>query len=293
MTQPDDKPQVAFLGTGLMGYPMAANLARAGFPVRVWNRTRQKAEPLGELGLAVAASPAEAATGARYVITMLTDAAAVRAAMEGPDGALAAMAPDAVWLQMSTVGVAGLDELMALAAARGIAFVDAPVIGTRKPAEDGALRILASGPAGVLERCAALWPPLGTVLDGLGEAGTGTRLKLAVNAWVLALNDAAAASIALTQRLGLDGQLFLDAIKGAPTDSAYAHLKGAAMLAGAYPASFTVAGAAKDAGLIAEAAASAGADTALIEAVRGHLEKVVAAGRGDEDMAAVYLAHTG
>jgi 3-hydroxyisobutyrate dehydrogenase len=131
------------------------------------------------------------------------------------------------------------------------------------------------------------------VLDGLGEAGTGTRLKLAVNAWVLALNDAAAASIALTQRLGLDGQLFLDAIKGAPTDSAYAHLKGAAMLAGAYPASFTVAGAAKDAGLIAEAAASAGADTALIEAVRGHLEKVVAAGRGDEDMAAVYLAHTG
>ncbi|MDT4945023.1 MAG: 3-hydroxyisobutyrate dehydrogenase [Pseudonocardiales bacterium] len=282
---------VAFLGAGIMGFPMAANLARAGFAVRVWNRTAEKAAPLAEFGATVAASPADAASGAEFLITMLTDADAVSAAMEGDDGALSAVAPGATWVQMSTVGVRGFQLLAELAAAHGVGFVDAPVLGTRKPAEDGKLRILASGPADLLERCRSLWPPLGTPLDGLGEAGNGTRLKLAVNEWVLALNDATAASITLTQRLGLDGDLFLKAIKGLPTDSPYAHVKGAAMLAGEYAPSFTAASAAKDAHLIAEAAAEVGADTALIEAIRAHLDAVVATGHGAEDMAAVFLAH--
>jgi 3-hydroxyisobutyrate dehydrogenase len=282
---------VAFLGAGIMGFPMAANLARAGFAVRVWNRTAEKAAPLAEFGATVAASPADAASGAEFVITMLTDADAVSAAMEGDDGALSAVAPGATWVQMSTVGVRGFQLLAELAAAHGVGFVDAPVLGTRKPAEDGKLRILASGPTDLLERCRSLWPPLGTPLDGLGEAGNGTRLKLAVNEWVLALNDATAASITLTQRLGLDGDLFLKAIKGLPTDSPYAHVKGAAMLAGEYAPSFTAASAAKDAHLIAEAAAEVGADTALIEAIRAHLDAVVATGHGAEDMAAVFLAH--
>jgi 3-hydroxyisobutyrate dehydrogenase len=285
------RPQVAFLGAGIMGLPMAANLARAGFAVRGWNRTAEKAEPLAELGATVAASPADAAAGAEFVITMLTDADAVSASMERDNGALSAMASDGIWVQMSTVGVRGFQALAELAAGHGVGFVDAPVLGTRKPAEDGKLRILASGPADLLERCRALWPPLGTPLDGLGEAGNGSRLKLAVNAWVLALNDATAASIALTQRLGLDGDLFLQAIKGLPTDSPYAHVKGAAMLAGEFAPSFTSASAAKDAHLIAEAAAEVGADTALIEAIRTHLDAVVAAGHGEEDMAAVFLAH--
>ncbi|HET7369678.1 MAG TPA: NAD-binding protein, partial [Gammaproteobacteria bacterium] len=119
----------------------------------------------------------------------------------------------------------------------------------------------------------------------------GSRLKLAVNQWVLALTDATAASIALAERLGLDGRQFLAAIEGSPTDSPYAHLKGPAMLAGHGPVSFALAGAAKDAGLIAAAGHRAGADTALIDAIGAHLRAAAEAGHASEDMAAVIHAH--
>jgi 3-hydroxyisobutyrate dehydrogenase len=169
--------------------------------------------------------------------------------------------------------------------------VDAPVVGTRKPAEDGTLRVLASGPDEAVRFCRPWFEAMGTVFDGLDGAGQGSRLKLAVNAWVLALNDATAASIALAERFGLDGSLFLDVIDGLPTDSPYAHLKGAAMLSGDAPVSFTVASAAKDAGLIADAARRAPMDSALIGAIHAHLRAVVEDGHGDEDMAAVVRAH--
>lgn len=282
---------VAVLGTGLMGEPMARRLLDGGAAVRVWNRTPEKAAPLAAHGATVAGTAREAAEGADVVVTMLLDATAVEAAMDGPDGGLAGMREGTTWLQMSTVGLDGCARLADLAAGHGVAFVDAPVLGTRKPAEDGTLKVLASGPADVVERCRPVLERFGTVVDGLGAAGAGSRLKLVVNAWLLTLTDATAASLALARRLGLDGRLFLRTIEGTPTDAPYAQLKGSAMLDGLYPASFAVSAAAKDAGLVLDAAHEVGADASLVEAVRHHLDAALMAGYGDDDLAAIFGAY--
>src|SRR6478752_6092317 len=137
-----ENPTVALLGTGTMGAPMARNLARAGMPVRVWNRTRDKAEVLSDVAT-VSDTVADAVEGADVVITVLWDADTVAETMEQTRGHLA---DGAVWLQMSTVGVEASDRLNTLAEDLGVTYVDAPVLGTKKPAEDGALVVLASGP---------------------------------------------------------------------------------------------------------------------------------------------------
>ena len=242
---------IAFLGTGIMGAPMARNTAAAGHDVRVWNRTRQKAEAVD--GVQVAGSPEEAVAGADVVVTVLADGDAVTAAMED-GGALAAMADDALWLQMSTVGIAATEALAALAEERDVPFVDAPVLGTKAPAEQGALTVLASGPDDVHERCAPVFDAVGVKTVWLGQAGTATRAKLVLNHWVLGLTEAVAETVALAEALDIDPQLFLDTIEGGPLDSGYAQMKGGAMIARSFDPSFTLALARKDAGLVLEAA---------------------------------------
>jgi 3-hydroxyisobutyrate dehydrogenase len=186
------------------------------------------------------------------------------------------------------VGEPGSRRLQRHADEQDITFVDAPVLGTRRPAEDGKLRILASGPDDALKRCRPVFDVLGEVVDGVGPAGTGSRLKLAVNTWLLAITDATAAALALAREFGMDGELFLRAIDGTASDSPYAQLKGRAMLAGDYTPSFTAAGAAKDAHLVRDAAESLRLDTRLIDAISAHFDAAVEAGHGGEDMAAVY-----
>ena len=144
-TIPPTAPAIAFLGTGRMGAPMAANLARGGFGVRVWNRTSSRAEALTADGAVVASSPAQAVRDAAIVITMLADGSATEQAATGPDGLLAA-GPGTIWVQMATVGADWTARLASLADARGIVFVDAPVSGSEGPARAGELVILASGP---------------------------------------------------------------------------------------------------------------------------------------------------
>jgi len=287
-----DQPDIAFLGTGLMGQGMVRRLLSGGLTVRVWNRTLAKATPLAEDGATVVASPAEAVDGAGFVITMLSDADAVLAAI-ADSGALAAMTPDAIWVQMSTVGLPGCARLAEAAAAAGVQFVDAPVLGTRQPAEEGKLKILAAGPAELRPRCEPIFAQLGTLFCWLDQVGQASALKLVANSWVLALIDGTATSISLAQHLGVDPQLFLDVISGAMSDSPYLQIKGKAVLAGDYTPSFAVSGAAKDAGLIVEAARNAGYEPTLIEVVREHLLRAAERGHGDEDMAAIYLGHDG
>jgi 3-hydroxyisobutyrate dehydrogenase len=161
----------AVLGTGTMGEPIARNLLDAGFDVRVWNRTRAKAEPLGDAGAAVCDTPADAVRDAAFVLTTLADGDAVAEVME-EDGALAAMDDGAVWLQLATVGVAAAEELGELAREHGVAFVDAPLLGTRAPAEQGELVVLASGPAELRERCTPVF-----------GVGSGTPATAAVSRW--------------------------------------------------------------------------------------------------------------
>lgn len=281
-------PAVALLGTGTMGAAMARTMAGAGLPLTVWNRNRSRAEPLAEVGATVAAEPEEAVRDADVVVTMLFDADGVQDVMTraGRDAR-----PGAVWAQMSTVGVEGAERLGRLAATLDLAYVDAPVLGTKQPAEQGTLVVLASGPEAACEACRPVFDAVGSRTVRVGPAGSGSRLKLVVNAWVLTVLEGIAESLALARELGLDPRLFLAAVQGGPTDAPYVATKAEAMLTGDLAPAFTLAGAAKDAGLILAAARSVGVDAAMTQAVHRHLLRAVEAGHGDKDMAATYLEH--
>jgi 3-hydroxyisobutyrate dehydrogenase len=281
-------PHVTVLGTGVMGAAMSRSLLRAGLPVTVWNRDPAKAAPLAADGATVAADVATALRDAEVVVTMLFDAGTVREVVLGP--VEAGSWPDgAVWLQTTTTGVEGTADLLALAAAHGIDFVDAPVMGSKGPAEAGALTVLCAGP----QRLEAVLAP---VLDAVGartlwvgqDAGRASALKLVCNAWIITMTDAVAQSVALAEGLGLDPRLFLDAVGTGATNSPYLQSKGAAMADGSTAgASFALGGARKDVGLVLDALRSAGVDPRLAEAVLAHLEAADVAGYGRHDMAAV------
>ena len=283
-----DQPTVALLGTGTMGAGMARNIAAAGMPLRVWNRTREKAEPLAETGARVADSPADAVRGADIVLTMLFDTDSVRSALES---AREGLAKGTVLLQQSTVGVDGAQELGALAEELGLVYVDAPVLGTRKPAEDGALVVLASGPEAARASVEPVLDAVGARTVWVGEAGQGSRLKLVANSWVLTVVEGIAECLSLARSLDVDPRAFLDAVKGGAMDAPYVQLKGGTMLAGDFTPSFGLAGAAKDASLILDAARASGADVEFIEVVQQHFARAVEAGHGDKDLSATYLAH--
>jgi 3-hydroxyisobutyrate dehydrogenase len=283
---------VAVLGTGIMGEPIARNLTK-GFDVRVWNRTPDKALRCARDGATVCDTPREAATGADVVYTMLADADATADTVSGDDGALAGMAASAVWIQAGTVGVPGIDRLEALARDAGVGFVDAPVLGTRVPAENAALVVIAAGPEELRPRVQPVFDAIGQRTMWVGEVGAASRLKLVANSWVLAVTTAVGEAMALAQAFELDPRLFLEAISGGALDMAYAHMKGDLIMKAEFPASFPIAGAAKDAALIVAAATEAGVRLEVAAAVQRQMETARDAGHGDEDMAAVWYAARG
>jgi 3-hydroxyisobutyrate dehydrogenase len=181
--------------------------------------------------------------------------------------------------------------MVALAKDLGVTLVDAPVLGTRKPAEDGALVVLASGPEEAREAVTPVLDAIGSRTMWVGEAGGGSRLKLAANAWVATALEGVAESLALTRDLGLDPALFLEAVAGGAMDAPYVQLKGKGMLAGEFAPAFTLAGALKDVDLILAAASDAGTDLGLMPSIREHFARAVDAGHGDLDMSATYLEH--
>ena len=277
---------VAVLGTGLMGGPMARNVANAGLTVRAWNRTADRARPLEGDGATVVERPAEAVEGADVALTMLADATAT---LEVAEAILPALSDNAVWLQAGTIGIEAIERCAQLARDRGVALVDAPVLGTAKPAQDGALTVLAAGPDDAVERCAPIFDAIGQKVVRVGtEPGGATRLKLAINAWVLALTQGTAEAVALGKGLGVELDDMIEALDGSPTDAPYFRMKAKLMDDGEYPASFSLRLAAKDAALMAEAASQAGIDAPMIRTVAQRLAEGVEAGYGDEDMAATY-----
>jgi 3-hydroxyisobutyrate dehydrogenase len=278
-------PIVAVLGTGTMGAPMARNLLAAGLEVRVWNRTRDKAAPLADDGARVAEDPAAAVRGADVVLTMLDVADAVR---ETIAAAAPGLTREQVWVQASTVGVEGTQGLASLAEDLGPRFVDAPVLGTLGPAQDGALVVLASGPDDAIDAAQPVFDAIGSRTMRVGRAGAGTRLKLVANSWVLAVTAATAEAFALAQGLDLDPRMFVEAVSGGPLDLPYLHVKGQAMLDDAYPPAFSVRNALKDARLVGDAAGAAGVRNGIAAVAAEHLDRAVQAGHGEDDMAALY-----
>ncbi len=286
-----DKLTVSVLGTGIMGAAMARNLARAGHTVRAWNRSRAKAEPLVVDGVFIAGTPAEAVEGADVVLTMLFDGPA---ALDVMRQAVAALRPGTVWVQSTTAGIEKIADLAAFAGEHDLVFYDAPVLGTRQPAEAGQLLVLAAGPVDARVKVTPVFDAVGarTVWTGEdGAEGSATRLKLVANSWVIATTNAMGEVLALAQALGVDPQSFFDAIAGGPLDMGYLRAKAGLILGDQLsPAQFAVGTAAKDARLIVEAGQKNGVRLDVAAASADRLERAAAQGHGGEDMAAAYFA---
>ena len=280
---------VAVLGIGTMGHAMAASALRAGIPTIVWDRTTTKTRDLAEFGAQVAGSAADAARQAAIVVTMVTDADAV-ISIARDQGMLAALPAGAIWAQMSTIGVAGTDRVAATAAAQrpDVMLLDAPVSGSKDPAERGELTIFASGPGEARPRVTPLFDALGQRTVWVGEAGAGTRLKLVANTWLAFENEAVAASVALARRLGLTTQTVLDALGGAPLVSPWQAAKLQRIAGGEFSAQFALSLALKDVRLALEAAGDG--RFAALACLAGEWQQAVDQGLGEQDLTAVTLA---
>jgi 3-hydroxyisobutyrate dehydrogenase len=277
---------VAVLGMGAMGRGMAASALRAGIPVIVWDRRMEAARDLAGRGAQVAASAADAARQAGVVVTMVTDAEAVLLVARD-QGMLAALAPGAVWVQMSTIGVAGTDAVAALAAAErpDVVLLDAPVSGSREPAERGELTIFASGPGEARSRVAPLFDALGQRTVWVGPAGAGTRLKLVSNTWLAFANEAVAASVALARRLGLASGTVVDALGGAPLVSPWQAAKLQRIAEGEFSPQFALSLALKDVHLALQAAGDGRLE--VLACLAGEWQRAVDQGLGDQDLTVV------
>ena len=261
-----------------MGAPMARNLADAGHTVRAWNRTPAKAEGLGAT---VAGSPAEAVEGADVVITMLADGRAVAAAMEG-----VTLTAEQVWWQCSTVGVEWIAKLADGTAAQ---LVDGPVMGTKAPAEQGQLTVLAAG-AGREQLTDIFVPVAAKVVDLGDEVGAGTKLKLVLNNWVISFVESLAETIALAEGLGVDPAKFFEGIEGGAMYAPYVKVKGVPMIERSFEPSFSLKLAHKDAGLVLDAARELGLEAPLPALVRQQMGKAIERGHGEDDLSATFMA---
>jgi 3-hydroxyisobutyrate dehydrogenase len=250
-----NRESVAVLGIGAMGHGMAASALRAGIPTIVWNRTVAATRDLAEQGAEVAGTPAEAAGQADVVVTMVTDTDAVLS-IALDQGMLAALAPGAVWAQMSTIGVAGIDRVaeIALRDRPDVMLLDAPVSGSKEPAEHGRLTIYASGADQARARVAGLFDAIGERTMWVGDVGTGTRLKLVNNTWLAFAAESVAASLALARRLGLPTQTVMDGLRAGPLVSSWQTAKLQRIADGEFSAQFALSLALKDVRLALEAA---------------------------------------
>lgn len=276
--------RVGLLGVGLMGSAMGNRLLQQGLRLVAWDREPDHVRRLVERGAVAASSPADVLTGAAAVITMLPTADIV---LEVVEPLLPEWPASTTWLQMSSVGAAEADRLAEAAAAQGLTLVDAPVSGSTHPAEEGTLTILASGPEAARTQVEPVLTALGSRVEWVGEAGMGSRLKLAANHWMIASVAALAETMHLCEAMGLDQQQFVALLDRGPLGSEYGLQKLGEMRRHRYPAGFPVRLALKDLELVNEVAQASGTRMPVLAAV---LERFGAAVQNyaDEDLAAVY-----
>lgn len=273
--------RVAFLGLGIMGSRMAANLGRAGFGVVVWNRTRERADASG---LPVADTPAAAAEGADAVITMVVDAPDVEAVLFGPDGAAEGMRERALAIDMSTIPPSASQAIAERLRERGIRFLDAPVTGSRPKAEDGTLTIIVGGDPDDVAEARPLFDAMGATIIHMGPTGHGSMAKLLNNS-VAAINTVAIAqALQAGEDYGLDLERLVDVMKSGSGNSAVLELKAGPMLSHEYDTLFKLAHMLKD---VRHALTASGDVFTLAAAAERVYAAADDAGRGDDDFAAV------
>jgi 3-hydroxyisobutyrate dehydrogenase len=267
---------------------MAANLCGAGYPTVVWNRTPSAAAPLADVGATVANTVEDAVRSAGVVITMVADGEAVAQVAER-EGMLAALPPGAVWIQMATIGVAATERMAALVAERrpDVAFVDAPVSGSKNLARRGELLVLASGPPGVRATIEHVFAAVSRHTMWLGDAGRGTRLKLVLNTWLAFLMEGLAESIALADQLGITHTELRDALEGGPLAATLALSKLTRITADYYAPEFPLVWALKDIDLALDASSR---PLPVMSAIGDQWHHAVVDGFGELDVSAIRLA---
>jgi 3-hydroxyisobutyrate dehydrogenase len=273
----------AFLGVGAMGHGMATSALRAGIPTIVWNREPEATRDLAELGADVAETAADAARRADFVVTMVTDADAV-ISIARDQGMLAALAPGTIWVQMSTIGVAGIERVAALVDAErpDVILLDAPVSGSKVPAEQGKLTIFASGPEEIRSRVDPLFEALGQRTIWVGAVGAGSRLKLVNNTWLAFTSEAVASSIALARRLGLGTETVVGALDGSTLVSPWQAAKLQRIAKDDYSTQFGLSLALKDVHLALQAADDG--RFAALASLADEWQQAVDDGLGDQDL---------
>ncbi len=278
---------VAFLGLGTMGAAMAANLARAGFPVTAWNRTPGRAPELDELGVAVAETPAAAASVAEIVVICVSDTPDVEAVLFGPDGVVDGAAAGTLVIDCSTIAPSGSWDFAARLRERDLAMVDAPVSGGSEGARNATLTIFVGGDADDVERARPVLGALGRTITHVGPIGAGQAVK-AVNQVILAgAYLGVAEGIVLAIKAGLDVEQVVGALGGGAAQSWVLANRSGRMIDNDYPLGFKVALHRKDLGIALELAAQLGA-ALPVSALAAQLESgLIARGHGDDDMSAL------
>ena len=282
---------MAVLGTGIMGSAMARNLVAAGLRTAVWDRNPAATAPLGAAGAVVAATAQDAIRDSSVVITMLPTADTLNEVI-GTDG-LTWFARGAVWAQMGTIGIEATAEFDRMVRERrpDVLFVDAPVSGSKGPAETGQLLILASGPAAAEAVVRPAFSAMGRKTVWLGQAGQGSRMKLVVNAYLSFLIEGVAEALELGSQLGVDSAALDAAIEGGPLDAPLADAKMHKIARGDFTPEFPLEWALKDVDLAL--AAAAGTSLPMLQALSRQWRTAVEEGYGRDDISAARLALRG
>jgi len=280
--------KIGFIGLGIMGSRMAANLITAGHPLTVHNRSADKAQSLLEQGATWAETPAETAREAEVLITMLAHPQAVREMALGEGGFLAALPAGSLWMDCSTVNPAFSREMAAHAQERGLRFVDAPVGGTKPQAANAELIFMVGGAAEDVERANPLFEVMGQRVAHLGGTGAGTSLKMVVNMLLAGSMALFAEGVALGRALGLDEGMLLNVLIGGPVAAPFLAGKKPKMESGDYEPHFPLKWMHKDLHLATLSAYEAGATTMLGSLAREMFSQAIEGGLGEEDFSAFY-----
>lgn len=281
--------RVGFIGLGNMGSAMARNLIKAGHQLTVYNRTRQRAESLGSLGARVVSSPAEAASAAEVLITMLADDAAAEEALLGHDGAMGALPPGAVHVGMSTISVQLSRRLVAEHQAKQQHYIAAPVFGRPDAAAAGKLFIVAAGPAQQIERCRALFDRMGQKTFVVDEQPPAANVfKLAGNFLITTVLESLAEAFALVRKSGLDAEKFLEVMTESLFTAPLYRSYGGMIVSDKFePAGFKMPLGFKDNRLVLAAAEEVQAPIPMASLVHDRFLEAMALGLSNEDWSAI------
>jgi len=274
--------QIAFLGLGIMGRPMAANLAKAGHDVRVWNRSAGKEVP----GAKVAASPAEAARGAEVVWMCVADTKAVESLLFGPQGVAEVAAAGMIVADSSTISPRATREFAAKLKERGVDYVDAPITGSKVGAEGGSLIFIVGGEESTLERLQPLFSAMGKQVFRMGETGKGQAAKLAMNLQIAVIYEGIAESLTLAAKLGVNAETLFPVIQASMVRSGVLEYKAPFIVKRDFSPNFPLRLMHKDIGLMLAAAKEARVKLPALETVEEIYEVATEDGMQDLDYAA-------